>query len=112
MKVGDIIPMNVDEFVEAQIDGVPVLACRYGMHDGQYALKIDRFLASSRPRIEQPESTMSDETENTEDEVSMDDLGCRHGRAGLRGGRPTRHRRHRQPCSNSSAPWLPAAAPW
>lgn len=45
MKVGDIIPMNVDEFVEAQIDGVPVLACRYGMHDGQYALKIDRFLA-------------------------------------------------------------------
>ncbi|MBY0339970.1 MAG: flagellar motor switch protein FliM [Rhodocyclaceae bacterium] len=45
MKVGDIIPMHVDEFVEAQIDGVPVLACRYGVHDGQYALKIDRFLA-------------------------------------------------------------------
>ena len=45
MKVGDIIPMNIDENIEAQIDGVPVVACRYGVHDGQYALKIDRFLA-------------------------------------------------------------------
>jgi flagellar motor switch protein FliM len=45
MKVGDIIPMQVDEHIEAEIDGVPVLACRYGVHDGQYALKIDRFLA-------------------------------------------------------------------
>lgn len=45
MKVGDIIPMHIDENIEAQIDGVPVLACRYGVHDGQYALKIDRFLA-------------------------------------------------------------------
>jgi flagellar motor switch protein FliM len=45
MKVGDIIPMHIDENVEARIDGVPVLACRYGVHDGQYALKIDRFLA-------------------------------------------------------------------
>ncbi|HEY1182502.1 MAG TPA: flagellar motor switch protein FliM [Rhodocyclaceae bacterium] len=45
MKVGDVIPMHIDENVEAEIDGVPVLACRYGVHDGQYALKIDRFLA-------------------------------------------------------------------
>ena len=45
MKVGDIIPMHMDENIEAEIDGVPVLACRYGVHDGQYALKIDRFLA-------------------------------------------------------------------
>jgi flagellar motor switch protein FliM len=45
MKVGDIIPMHIDENVEAQVDGVPVLACRYGVHEGQYALKIDRFLA-------------------------------------------------------------------
>ena len=45
MKVGDVIPMNIDENVEAEIDGVPVVACRYGVHDGQYALKVDRFLA-------------------------------------------------------------------
>lgn len=45
MQVGDIIPMVIDENVEAQIDGVPVLACRYGVRDGQYALKVDRFLA-------------------------------------------------------------------
>lgn len=45
MRVGDVIPMNIDENVEAEIDGVPVVACRYGVHDGQYALKVDRFLA-------------------------------------------------------------------
>jgi flagellar motor switch protein FliM len=45
MKVGDVIPMHIDENVEAEIDGVPVVACRYGVHDGQYALKVDRFLA-------------------------------------------------------------------
>src|SRR5690606_21413723 len=42
MKVGDVIPMNIDENVEVEIDGVPVVACRYGVHDGQYALKVDR----------------------------------------------------------------------
>jgi flagellar motor switch protein FliM len=45
MKVGDVIPMHMDENIEALIDGVPVVACRYGVRDGQYALKIDRFLA-------------------------------------------------------------------
>ncbi|HTH94220.1 MAG TPA: flagellar motor switch protein FliM [Rhodocyclaceae bacterium] len=45
MKVGDVIPIEVDENIEVTIDGVPVMACRYGVRDGQYALKVDRFLA-------------------------------------------------------------------
>lgn len=48
MKVGDIIPLHIDESVEASVDGVPVLACRYGIREGQYALKIDRFLATEQ----------------------------------------------------------------
>lgn len=48
MKVGDIIPMHISEEVEALVDGVPVLACRYGVREGQYALKVDRFLAKEQ----------------------------------------------------------------
>ncbi len=48
MKVGDIIPLQIDENVEVSVDGVPVLACRYGIREGQYALKVDRFLASEQ----------------------------------------------------------------
>ncbi|HTJ96468.1 MAG TPA: flagellar motor switch protein FliM [Rhodocyclaceae bacterium] len=48
MKVGDIIPVGIDENIEVMIDGVPVLACRYGARDGQYALKIERFLANEQ----------------------------------------------------------------
>jgi flagellar motor switch protein FliM len=45
MKVGDIIPLDIDEEVSAQVLGVPVLAAGYGVRDGQYALKVDRFLS-------------------------------------------------------------------
>jgi flagellar motor switch protein FliM len=45
MKVGDIIPITVPENVQASVDGVPVVECRYGIQNGQYALKIERFLA-------------------------------------------------------------------
>ena len=46
MKNGDIIPLTVEQFVSASIDGVPVLKCRYGVQNGQYALKVDQFTAS------------------------------------------------------------------
>lgn len=45
MKVGDILPIHVDEMVTAQVDGVPIMECRYGIQHGQYALKIERFTA-------------------------------------------------------------------
>ena len=47
MKNGDIIPLNVDQLISASIDGVPVLKCRYGVQNGQYALKVDQFAASA-----------------------------------------------------------------
>jgi flagellar motor switch protein FliM len=45
MKVGDVIPIDVPELLSASVDGIPVLECRYGIQNGQYALKIERFLA-------------------------------------------------------------------
>ena len=45
MKVGDIIPLTIDENIIATVDGVPIIESRYGIQNGQYALKIGRFLA-------------------------------------------------------------------
>ena len=45
MKVGDVIPINVEENVPVAVNGVPVVECRYGTRNGQYALKIERFFA-------------------------------------------------------------------
>jgi len=45
MKTGDIIPMTIDSRVPVAVNGVPVVECRYGVRNGQYALKIERFFA-------------------------------------------------------------------
>ncbi len=45
MKVGDVLPISIDDSIHAAVDGVPVMACRYGIRNGQYALKVERFLA-------------------------------------------------------------------
>jgi flagellar motor switch protein FliM len=45
LKVGDILPITIDDHVQAVVDGVPVMDCRYGIRNGQYALKVERFVA-------------------------------------------------------------------
>jgi flagellar motor switch protein FliM len=45
MKVGDIIPLTIDENIQACVNGVPAINARYGIRNGQYALKIDSFVA-------------------------------------------------------------------
>lgn len=45
MQVGDVIPLTIEEKVQATIGGVPVVEARYGIQNGQLALKIERFLA-------------------------------------------------------------------
>jgi flagellar motor switch protein FliM len=45
MKIGDVLPLNVDDQVHVMVDGVPIMDCRYGVRNGQYALKVERFLA-------------------------------------------------------------------
>ncbi len=46
MKVGDFIPLEVPEHVIAHVDGVPVLECKYGMFNNQYALKVERVIVT------------------------------------------------------------------
>lgn len=47
MKVGDVIPLNIDESIEAKVDGVPVMQCKYGLFNGQYALRVEKLLRSN-----------------------------------------------------------------
>ena len=47
MKIGDILPLHVPEMVSAKVDGVPVMDCKYGKFNGQYALRVEKLLAHS-----------------------------------------------------------------
>jgi flagellar motor switch protein FliM len=44
MQVGDVVPLDMPEFVTASVDGVPVMDCRYGISNGRYALRMERML--------------------------------------------------------------------
>lgn len=44
MRSGDVIPLNVDENITASVDGVPMMECKYGTFNNQYALKIEKML--------------------------------------------------------------------
>lgn len=44
LKVGDIIPLEVPETIEAHIDGVKILECKYGVQGGRYALRVEKFI--------------------------------------------------------------------
>jgi flagellar motor switch protein FliM len=44
LKVGDFIELEREKVIEAKVDGVPVMDCEYGTHNGKYALKVLRTL--------------------------------------------------------------------
>jgi flagellar motor switch protein FliM len=45
MQVGDVISLDIPEAIVAEVDGVPVLECKYGVLNGQYALKVNKILS-------------------------------------------------------------------
>jgi flagellar motor switch protein FliM len=47
MQVGDVIPLDIPEFVTASVDSVPVMECRYGVSNGRYALRMEKMLGSA-----------------------------------------------------------------
>ncbi len=47
MKIGDVIPLNIAEEIEGQVDGIPVMLCKYGLFNGQYALRVEKLLRSN-----------------------------------------------------------------
>lgn len=44
LKEDDIIPLNIKETVETTVDSMPVMECKYGVFNGQYALKVQKLL--------------------------------------------------------------------
>ncbi|RIX41223.1 MAG: flagellar motor switch protein FliM [Rhodocyclales bacterium GT-UBC] len=46
LKAGDVIPLHIPEKIQALVDNVPLMECTYGQLNGQYALKVERFIAS------------------------------------------------------------------
>jgi flagellar motor switch protein FliM len=46
MQVGDVISLDVAQPLLAEVDGVPVMECKCGVFNGQYALQVERLLPS------------------------------------------------------------------
>lgn len=47
MRTGDVIPLNVPEMLQAEVDGVPVMELHYGTRGGRYAVKVERFVSNN-----------------------------------------------------------------
>lgn len=45
VQEGDVIPLDIPETITAQVDGIPVMKCRYGIINGQYALKVNSLIS-------------------------------------------------------------------
>lgn len=46
LKPGDVIPINIPHHIEALVDNVPLMECSYGQQSGQYALRVEKFIAT------------------------------------------------------------------
>lgn len=47
MRQGDIINLYIKPTLTAEVDGVPIFDCRYGVINGRYALKVERAIQLS-----------------------------------------------------------------
>jgi flagellar motor switch protein FliM len=47
MQVGDVIALDIPQPIVAEVDHVPVMECKCGIFNGQYALKVEQLLSSS-----------------------------------------------------------------
>lgn len=47
MEVGDVIAVDVPQPILAEVDGVPVMECKCGVLNGQYALRVEKLLSGA-----------------------------------------------------------------
>ncbi|MBB5192941.1 flagellar motor switch protein FliM [Silvimonas terrae] len=47
LKSGDVISLEIPQAIVADVDGVPLLECNYGILNGQYALKVNKILSNA-----------------------------------------------------------------
>jgi len=45
MQTGDVIGIEVPETIQAEVDGVPVMECKCGVYNGQYAVRVERMVS-------------------------------------------------------------------
>lgn len=57
MQVGDVIPLNITEIIQATVDQVPVMECSYGTLNGQYALRVEKLISYSSQDANQGEKS-------------------------------------------------------
>ena len=48
LQRGDVIALELPDSITADVNGVPVLECRYGVVNGRYALKVERLLGGEQ----------------------------------------------------------------
>ncbi|MFZ6748241.1 flagellar motor switch protein FliM [Undibacterium sp. Ren11W] len=53
MKQGDVISLSIPDIITAKVDGTPVMECKYGVFNGQYALRVEKLLSSSVTEVAQ-----------------------------------------------------------
>ena len=55
LKVGDVLPIEVPETVVANVNGVPLMECGYGIFNGQYALRDQKLFTYDIDSHEAPD---------------------------------------------------------
>ena len=48
MQAGDVIALDVPETMLAEVSGVPVMECRCGVSNGQYAIRVERMVSHAQ----------------------------------------------------------------
>jgi len=48
LQRGDVVALDLPETITADVDGRPVLECRFGISNGRYALKVERVLSGGQ----------------------------------------------------------------
>ncbi len=51
LKPGDVIPLDMEENVRASVNRVPVMECKYGVFNHQYALRVERILSTTEGNL-------------------------------------------------------------
>jgi len=52
IKIGDVIPLHVAENLTATVNDVPVMECKYGVFQDQYAIKVEKVLTHKLTEIQ------------------------------------------------------------
>lgn len=47
MRSGDIVPLETGKTITATVDGVPIMECKFGEFNNQYALRVEKITSTS-----------------------------------------------------------------